>query len=78
MDHQLMDCTLMDHANGCICDVKENQLQMGGGGQEPIPYVSIRLSHTLVEMNKMCLKSIYVVISFPKIIIEIEHYEYKL
>ncbi len=50
----------------------------GGGGslQEPISYFSIRLSHTHVKMNKMCLKSISVVI-FPKIIFEIEHYECK-
>ncbi len=38
---------------------------------------SLRLTHTHVEMNTMCLKSISVVISFPKIIFEIEHYECK-
>ncbi len=30
----------------------------GGGGQEPILYFSIKLSHIHIEMNKMCLKSI--------------------
>ncbi len=48
----------------------------GGGGKEPISYFSIRLSNTYVEMNKMCLKSISLVISFPKIF-KIEHYECK-
>ncbi len=51
--------------------------KIGGRGQEPISYFSISLSHTNVKMNKMCLKSISVVISFPKIIFEIEHYECK-
>ncbi len=38
--------------------------------------VCIRLSHTHVEMNEMYFKSISV-ISFLKIIFQIEHYEYK-
>ncbi len=62
--------------NSCMWEAKGNQLQRGRG-QEPISYISIRLSHTYVEMNKMCLKSISVVISFPKIRFEIEHYKCK-
>ncbi len=53
---------------------KRKSVQKEGGVKEPI---SIMLSHIYVEMNKMCLKSISVVISFPKIIFEIEHYECK-
>ncbi len=49
----------------------------GREGQEPISNFSIRLSHTYVEINKMSLKSNSVVISFPKIIFEIEHCECK-
>ncbi len=46
---------------------KEIGCKDGGMGQEPVSYFSIRLSQTHVEMNKMCLKSISVVISFPNI-----------
>ncbi len=73
-----MLCQLDDH---CVKDrlkvawgmQKEISFKLGRG-QEPISYLSIKLSHTHVEMNKMCLTSISVVISFPKIIYEIEHY----
>ncbi len=69
---------LRNHQKIWMWDIKGNWLEGGGGvkGQEPISYFSIRLSHTHVEMNKMCLKPISVII-FPKIIFEIEHYECK-
>ncbi len=57
--------------------LKEFGFKEGGGGQKAISYFSIRLSHTHVEINEMRLKSISVVMSFPMIIFEIEHYECK-
>ncbi len=56
---------------------KRKLVAKGEGGQEPISYFSIMLSHNHVEMNKMCLKSLSVEILFPKIIFEIEHYDRK-
>ncbi len=56
---------------------KRKLVANGESGKERISYLSIRLSHTLVEMNKMCLNSISVVISLRNIIFEIEHYECK-
>ncbi len=45
---------------------KRKLVAKGGGRfvQELISYFSIRLSHTHVEMDKICLKSIFV-ITFP-------------
>ncbi len=46
-----------NHPKSSMLDTKGNQLQRSGeGGQESISYFSISLSHTHVEMNKICLK----------------------
>ncbi len=82
---QMQSCTniygysfyLRDRPKSCIWDAKGNRLKGGGGrlAQEPISYFSIRSSHTHVETNKMCLKSISLVISFSKIRFGVEHYK---
>ncbi len=71
----LLILILRDHPKHCMWVAKENRLKWRGGGQQPISYYSIyRLSHTHVEMNKICLNFFFAAISFPKIIFCVKHY----
>ncbi len=65
---------LRHHPNHCMWHTKGNQLPRGEGVKSP--FHTIRLSDIHVEMNKTCLNSISVVISFHKIF-EIEDNECK-
>ncbi len=67
-------CLIRDHAKSSMWDAKRNWLQRRGLIAHFILFYKV-IPH--VETNKMCRKSILVVISFPKIIFDIEHYECK-